>query len=217
MRPDCQIENLAALYARVFGYRKKGMFVEVGAYDGIRYSNTSPLAQLGWAGIYVEPVPKYFTKCRQNYVNYPSITVLNYAVGACSGKVQVHIGGVLSTISLQSLQNYKNLGWWIGTGKTVTVSMVTLEDLLRENSVFPRFDLLVIDVEGYEWEVLKNFPLDYWDPIMVIIELHDISPNYTFIRDQCLQIVDYFRGYKYRVAWKSPGNTVYISPTVGEF
>src|SRR5579859_3629901 len=44
----------------------KGVFVEVGAYDGIASSNTYGFEQEGWTGLCVEPDPEIASRCRQN-------------------------------------------------------------------------------------------------------------------------------------------------------
>ena len=44
---SCQIKNLSNIYEKLFGPNKlDGYFVEVGAYDGESFSNTSGLAEL---------------------------------------------------------------------------------------------------------------------------------------------------------------------------
>ena len=53
-----QIEDLHNIYQKVFGYKTDGFFVEVGAYDGHRWSNTTPLIEANWSGIMIEPVSK---------------------------------------------------------------------------------------------------------------------------------------------------------------
>src|SRR5258706_14970608 len=56
-RPNlCQIPILEGLYEQLFGQRADGCFVEVGAFDGETYGNTAGLADLGWTGLYIEPV-----------------------------------------------------------------------------------------------------------------------------------------------------------------
>ncbi|MCX8505445.1 MAG: hypothetical protein ORN98_02375, partial [Alphaproteobacteria bacterium] len=57
MANDCQIKDLAKHYENLFGKKDKGVFVEIGAFDGQEVSNTAGLADLGWRGVYVEPVP----------------------------------------------------------------------------------------------------------------------------------------------------------------
>ena len=53
---------LADIYARMFPL-SGGTFVEVGAFDGWSYSHTVCLAQLGWRGLYIEPVPEHAALC----------------------------------------------------------------------------------------------------------------------------------------------------------
>ena len=57
--PSCQIDNISELYEVFLTTKLDGVFVEVGAFDGYTFSNTWGLAQRGWRGIYVEPIPKY--------------------------------------------------------------------------------------------------------------------------------------------------------------
>lgn len=85
----------------------------------------------------------------------------------------------------------------------------TLDHVLKEHKVPPRFDLLSIDVEGSEWHVLNGFSIERYLPRVVIIE--DLFP---------LQFKSYFNkhGYtpirrkKYKVKRKyiQPRNTIYF-------
>src|SRR5579862_1507541 len=46
---------------------KNGTFIEVGAFDGLRFSNTKLLEELcGWTGILIEPSENLFQKLRDN-------------------------------------------------------------------------------------------------------------------------------------------------------
>lgn len=47
--------DLSSIYNFVFGYKTDGLFVEVGAYDGESFSNTSCLAGMLRAGGAVQP------------------------------------------------------------------------------------------------------------------------------------------------------------------
>src|ERR1700722_4426554 len=42
--------------------REPGVFVEIGAYDGVTFSNTLLFEELGWRGICIEPMPSAFEK-----------------------------------------------------------------------------------------------------------------------------------------------------------
>jgi len=166
----CQIPCLEALYYGIFGNRT-GLFVEVGAHDGVTYSNTWPLATLGWEGIYVEPIPEFATKCRENHAFHPDIYVEECAVGSEDGVLDMHTNGQLFTGS-------RELGLILGVEEQVYISVIqrTLDSILHQYSV-DKIDLVVIDVEGMELEVLAGFNIPKYLPTMIIIEAHERHVN----------------------------------------
>src|SRR3982751_5457549 len=91
--PTCQIPTLAFLYELFFGRRHDGVFVEIGAFDGYTYSNTSCLADAGWRGCYIEPVPSSADACRQRHAGNPRIEVAQLAIGAAAGQTTLSVGG----------------------------------------------------------------------------------------------------------------------------
>lgn len=213
LSPTCQIPKLPLIYEQYFGRINDGTFVEIGAFDGEYVSNTSGLADIGWRGVYVEPVPDFHRKCRTRHAANRQVTVLNTAVGDRDGSLTLHVGGPLSTASADMKSNFSRLTWASGsfTKDTVcTVPMTTLDRLLTENDISPGFELLVVDVEGFEWNVLKVFDLVKWRPQMVIIELHDQNDDYFGIREECKSIVRYFGEAAYKVIWKDFTNTIYV-------
>ncbi len=51
----------------VLGNKENGFFIELGACDGLYYSNTLFFEkQLGWGGICIEPNDLYFDKLKSN-------------------------------------------------------------------------------------------------------------------------------------------------------
>jgi len=212
LSPTCQIPDLQIIYEQYFGRRTDALFVEVGAYDGEYASNTSGLADIGWVGFYIEPIPEYCQKCRKRHEKNRNITASQYAIGAKPGKVAIHVGGPLSTISDVMKVNFDSLDWAKNNfeQRKIIVDQITLEDYLVKHELVPQFELLVIDVEGYEWSVLSNFDIQKWSPQMVIIELHDQNDNYLAIREECNNIVRYFDDNNYKVIFKDFTNTIYV-------
>ena len=50
-----------------FKNKKGGVFVEIGAYDGVLLSNTFFFKKyLGWTGICIEPIPDVFSRLKSN-------------------------------------------------------------------------------------------------------------------------------------------------------
>ena len=57
----------------------------MGAFDGESYSNTSCLADLGWRGLYIEPVPTFAAGCRERHKQNLGIRVIEVAVSDTDG------------------------------------------------------------------------------------------------------------------------------------
>ena len=72
---------------------------------------------------------------------------------------------------------------------TVTVSVRTLDDILKDAKAPCPIDFVSIDVEGFEVAVLDGFDLDHWRPRLILIEDHAQDLN---LHRALLQ-----RGYKW--------------------
>lgn len=203
----CQIPGLEWIYCGVFGVRRNGFFVEVGAHDGYSWSNTYCLAEVGWCGLYVEPVEHLYTRCVENHRNHPCVKVVREMVGEGD------------KLRLWRNPNYDFL--YTGNEKYASLNQATaiegeyltktLDTLLAEQTVSPDFDLLVIDVEGMEVQVLNGFSLGYWKPKMVIIETHELNPN-AEMAERTGFINNFF--LRYRKIYTSAINTIFISQQV---
>jgi FkbM family methyltransferase len=179
--PTCQIPRLADRYRELFGDLKTdGTFVEVGAYDGESFSNTSGLADLGWTGLYIEPVPRYARACARRHAANEAVLVANCAVGAEVAVIDLFLGEGLSTARRDQVEVYEQIDWTKGfhRGKRIQVRQLPLHQLLTEAGVEPGFELLVVDVEGSEEEVFDSFALDDWRPGVIIAELIDHHPSF---------------------------------------
>ena len=180
--PCCQIPSLAEFYDETFGAKTNGLFVEVGAYDGRTVSNTAFLADLGWRGLYIEPVPEYAAVCAANHGK--RVKVLNAAIGATDGEVDIYVGDVFSTGLRSQRDLYAGLEWSQKSHATeckITVGQFRLDTVLGATDIKPGFELLVVDVEGMEDQVFAGFDLAKWLPKMVIVELEDFHPDFKNI------------------------------------
>jgi FkbM family methyltransferase len=209
---SCQIPILSHYYKSYLP--QNGLFVEVGAYDGESYSNTSGLADAGWRGIYVEPVPEYAQKCLLRHQGN-NVSVFNYAISDTVGELDLHIGEALSSASNETIDAYANMDWASGQKfeSTVTVKSLTLDVFLSSIQVQPNFDLLVVDVEGFEESVFKGFSISTWRPKMMIVELIDYHPS--FIANKKLQqsskkVREFILGNDYKQVYSDFINTIFI-------
>ena len=206
---SCQIKKLNELYQTVFG-EKIGTFVEVGAYDGYKYSNTWGLANCGWSGHYIEPMPAAYRNCNQYHAKNKQVKIHQLAIGDGTGRIKIRADGPLSSSDKKQIEIFKKSGWVRkGEGNWVEVSQITLDEFLTTNDVPNPFELLVVDVEGSEWSVFKNFDLEKWQPQVVIVELHDKNDRYLSKREECIKLAKYIKRY-YKVIYKDNTNTVFV-------
>lgn len=210
----CQIPCIAYLYENFFGRRYDGIFVEVGAFDGESYSNTSCLADVGWYGQYIEPIPEFHAKCVARHSSNKNTCVHNIAIGSEKGEIELHVGGPMTTANEDHLETYKTLDWAKSEfleSTTVMARQCTLNTFLEKNGLLPNFDLLVVDVEGYEPAVFSGFDLDKWRPTMIIAEIGEIKSDLPHFHQQYARLNELICYHDYYVVYKDPINTVFVS------
>jgi FkbM family methyltransferase len=172
-----------------------GFFLDIGANDGITYSNTYFLEkEKGWKGICVEPLPDTFQKLAANR----NCILENCAVGAETRKdVFLAISGYAEMLSgLKSNYNKKHLQRidaeiekYGGAKREIEINLFNINELLLKHKV-ERIDYCNIDTEGSELEILQA--LDFHKtPIDVLT----VEANYTWERYRMLLHLK-MRGYK---------------------
>lgn len=129
LAPTCQIPDLDKYYELYFPRHLGGTFVEVGEYDGEYASNTSGLADVGWKGFYIEPVPEYADRCRRRYAKNHQVTISQIAIGDASGYAHIRKAGPLSTASEEMVETFQMLDW---AKPSIT------DDVIREEQIPPR-------------------------------------------------------------------------------
>ena len=213
---DCQVGGWDYLLELAFGRRQRGYFVEVGANDGVSHSNTYVLAELGWDGIYVEPVPDLAKLCRRNHRGH-SVQVVEVAVSAPGvDHLEVAVAGELSSASPVIVDLYRTLPWARQhvTDRVVVVRAVTLDQILSDYSVPIEFDLLVVDVEGFEEEVFQGLDLQRFRPRVIVVELVDTHRDFSKMVDSSLRIRSRIEDAGYVVQYKDAVNTVFFHQSI---
>lgn len=219
---SCQIGGLDAIYETLFGQRTDGQFVEVGAYDGEQLSNTVGLADLGWRGLYIEPVAEYAARCRRRHERNPAITVEQCAIGDAPGTAQIELAHAFSSFHPDAIAAGKALfeipgklntygtpidGIFTGVVETVTVER--LEAVLRRHGFEPGFELLVVDVEGHETAVFDGFELAAWRPQALIVELADMLTRDPAVRAKAQAVRSHILAVGYEHVHVDEVNTVF--------
>jgi len=155
---------------------KNRVFVEVGAFDGIHYSNVRRLQEThNWSGISIEPVKKNFDKLTKSYAGAPVICV-RCAAGEKEGFSELNVstyphlpdwGSDVATFSESETHRWNQKYGAVWRKEDVPVK--TLTSVLQENSI-PAFDFLSIDAEGHDLDVLKGLDFFIYRPQIIVVE-----------------------------------------------
>jgi FkbM family methyltransferase len=178
------LEAFGAAYPRAF-------FVEVGSNDGEQHDHLRPLIlSREWRGLMVEPVPYVFERLENNYGGIDRVTLVNLAIADRDGELPFfHLR--------EAAPDEQVPDWYHGTGSfsrdavlghaknipdvedrlvTTTVPCVKFDSLLARYDV-DRVDLLLVDTEGYDWELLRGIDLAAVRPRLVVYEHFHLDPG----------------------------------------
>lgn len=218
-QPSCQIPNLGMLFSKFLGEREFGTFVEIGANDGISCSNTWGLAERGWTGFMVEPIPKSALLCKENHKNHPRVSTYQCAIGNLDDvSLKLAVAGMLTTANPNLQAEYVLTEWATPfmTNEEVVIQSKKLDTFLVEIRIEKGFDVLVVDVEGFESQVFGGFSLDVWRPKMLIVELADTHPDLKSTSKVDARLGKEILSTGYTIVYKDSINTVFIRDDVWE-
>lgn len=160
--------------------KNNGFFVEIGASDGIKFSNTLLLEKkYNWKGICVEPIPKNYKLLCKNRPNSICCDKAVYNTTDMDVFFDIADYDLLSGIS-NNIDCHKKA---VEKNKTqIMVKTITLNDLL-DNYNAPLFiDYLSLDTEGSELEILKNVNFNKYKFGLIDVEHNYVEPRRTEIR-----------------------------------
>jgi FkbM family methyltransferase len=161
----------------------EAMFLQIGANDGmtgdpIRHLIARP--EVRWDGVMVEPVAHLFAELSQHHANNPDIKLEQVAIGETDGIALIYRLNTTSDDSrwldqLPSLDRttLQRTAAQLGASEeriiAENVNCLRVETLLTRNRI-SQLDLLVIDTEGWDWRVLRQFDLDRLRPKIILYE-----------------------------------------------
>ena len=181
------------LHEQVFKGKRNGVFVDIGAYDGVTLSNSYFFEQtLGWTGICIEPIPAAFEKlksirkatCIQGCISDKYETASFMHVQGCPEM----LSGILENLDPRHveriLDEIKQDG---GSYEIIPVRCYNINTLLLDHGV-TCVDYLSLDIEGGELDVLKS--IDY---SQIDIDIIDVENNYGVDFQSFLQSKGYIK------------------------
>lgn len=136
-------------------------FIDIGANDGVLFSNTYKFAQKGATGLCIEPSRCSYNKLRLNHLFNPKVKCLHGAVSNFEGSIYLKDKGYESTLS--TVSKTKSIG-------SKKVCCRTFSSILKDYPSFNKIDFLSIDVEGHEEEVIAGLGRSPFITKIIVIE-----------------------------------------------
>ncbi|MBS0362736.1 MAG: FkbM family methyltransferase [Proteobacteria bacterium] len=172
------------------GERRNGFFVEFGAADGLRWSNSLHLERsLGWNGILAEPAHCYYPallSARNCFVDRRCVWT------ATGERLLFNQPAIAVHATIDAYTESDNLAETRRDGVRYEVETVSLNDLLAHWNAPRRIDYLSVDTEGSELDILRAFDFDRYD-----VRLISVEHNHTPKRDELLAFLT-AQGYRRR-------------------
>lgn len=178
-------------------YKTDGFFVELGASDGINLSNTYILEKkYNWTGILIEPSFEYenlvknrncktFKECvsdcekNLNFIECHNISDegWNTMSHPHNSMLEKNLDEVIIINNCQKVKRIRP------KGDVKIVKTTTLESILDKAQAPTIIDYLSLDVEGEEYNILKNFPFHKYKFRIMTIENNGAEPAGTLIKE----------------------------------
>jgi hypothetical protein len=156
--------------ARYFYGQRHGKYIDIGCSHPFRISNSYGLYRSGWDGIAVDPIP-VFSKLFRMW--RPRDTFLNMGVASEEGKLAYFelIPSVLSTFD-------ENVAKSLVEAKQAHLLNSYLVDVISPNSLMRKFakgqtiDFLSIDVETFDFTILRAIDFAMYRPRLICVEFN---------------------------------------------
>ena len=163
----------------IFKKKSNGFFVEIGANDGVLFSNTLFFEKYrSWSGLLIEPNPDQFEKILKNRKSKS----LNISISDIEGEMVFNkvsgYGQQLSGLVLKYDPKHverinKTIEEFGGFQEQIKISSDSLANVF-ENQGVKKIDFVSLDTEGGELDILKTI-----DFSKVIIEVFIVENNYS--------------------------------------
>lgn len=197
----------------ILGLKTNGFFLEIGAFDGETNSKTAQLADIGWEGLYVEPIKEYAEKCANRHKNN-NVKVLNVAIGDKDGQQKMHKGGLPSTLKQENMDHLEHYLNEQGSSFGFEEEAVQVYSWQSFRQFLPEQlpDIMVLDAEGFDLQILQNIDFNSFRPNIICTE---VFPEQTsFMPDKVIhegtQILELLIKENYHIWIREEHNVLFV-------
>lgn len=185
---------------------KDFFFIQIGANNGQRFDPIFKVVKkLKLRGIALEPIKEYYNELRITYKNSNVLPVNkaifeeNRAITMYRVKREAITKEWEKGIASLSADHYKKSKTSVEKIVEETVEAITFEKLIADYNV-NGIDLLQIDAEGYDYNLLKLFPFDKFQPSIINFE-HGLT-YHIMTQDQLSEIISMLISHGYKILMK---------------
>lgn len=167
------------IFNNFFKNKHSGYFVDIGAHDGVTYSNSLFFENLGWSGLCIEPIKRVYDKLTQN-------RKCECLYGAISDKktdfvefcniegYSEMLSGILEDYDNRHKARILNEEKIYKTKRSkVKVPNFNFNDFVKNKTI----DILDIDTEGNELSILKSIDYKTYSIGVILVENNFDTPN----------------------------------------
>lgn len=168
------------LFENFFRGKRNGVFVDVGAYDGEKFSNSLFFERaMGWRGLCIEPLRSAFAKLsKARKAICEQVCVADFEgqadfVESDAGIDEQMLSGLAAGFDPRHVERLRRVASNIVDRK---VQVTTLSSLLIKHSLF-NIDYCSIDIEGSELKVISELDLKRFHISVFTIENNYDAPD----------------------------------------
>ncbi len=164
---------------------RTGRVLDIGANDGVTFSNSRALLLAGWSGVLLEPSPAANAKLFNLYAEMDSVICCSCGIAEQIGTRTLHQSGVYNNegdISglLSCIDPAEKARW----GEQVSFTEVDaffltfgeFQSKIATDHGIQTFEFITIDAEGYDWIILQQIDLNQVGCQCLCIE-HNSKPD----------------------------------------
>jgi len=181
-------------------------FIQVGANDGISFDPVYKFVKkYNWSGVLIEPLQPYFDELKRNYfkIKNHNLYFEKCAISKYFGNETIYFISNLTgkekdyeVLKAISSFNRNHVLRYIGGRKTLEIksaeiTVTTLEDII-EKYHYHDFNILIIDTEGFDFEIIKTINFKEIKPDIILYEHIHLSEDE---RKTCMKLLK-LNGYK---------------------
>lgn len=180
--------------------KKNGFYVELGANDGVKQSNTLVLEKyLGWSGVLIEPHPETFLQLNKNRKSsnfFANVACIDF--GYTESLVDLFYSGLMTIQSNLKIDNPNYYGHsqkgknYLDSQEVYKFSAkaLTLDSILKSAGAPSIIDFLSLDVEGAELQVLEGINHQRYRFQVILIETKQICELENYLESKYYKRVD---------------------------